>query len=91
MLRNTELEAGVFQSKKLPTDRSESNNDSSKSRSDGRYSSYSRVEKTRRKSQHKEIQMAALERKQMELMLNNSMKKIEQLLSSEIELKKTIL
>ena len=36
------------------------------------------------------MQVIALERKQMELMLNNSMKKIEQLLASEIELKKTV-
>ncbi len=54
----------------------------SKSRSDARSSSYSRIERTRRKSQHKDLQVAALERKQMEVMLNNSMKKIEQLLSS---------
>ena len=36
------------------------------------------------------MQVAALERKQMELMLNNSMKKIEQLLSLEIDLKRTV-
>ena len=30
------------------------------------------------------MQVALMEKKQMELMLNNSMKKIEQLLSSEI-------
>ena len=34
--------------------------------------------------------MAAIERKQMEMMLNNSMKKIEQLLSTEIDLKRTV-
>jgi hypothetical protein len=61
----------------MNTESAESVDDSaSKSRSDARSSSYSRAERTRKRSYHKEIEVAALERKQMELMLNNSMKKI---------------
>ena len=65
VLKNTELESASYHHKKLHTDRSESINESSKSRSDGRSSSYSQAQRTRRKSQHKEMQITSLEKKQM--------------------------
>lgn len=89
MLRNSSLDSRVNLHKKN-TSESESVLDSA-SQSDAQ-SNFSKQTHTRQKRMdNKELQMVTLEKKQLELMLNNSMKKIEELLHNEIELKKSML
>lgn len=89
VLRNSSLDSRVNLHKKN-TSESESVLDSA-SQSDA-HSNFSKQTHTRQKKMdNKELQMVTLEKKQLELMLNNSMKKIEELLHNEIELKKNIL
>jgi hypothetical protein len=89
VLRNSSLDSRVNLHKKN-TSESESVLDSA-SQSDAQ-SNFSKQTHTRQKRMdNKELQMVTLEKKQLELMLNNSMKKIEELLHNEIELKKSML
>lgn len=92
VLRNSSLDSRNFIQKKLTSESESNGENNSISNSDAQSSLKSKtVRSSQRHYDTKELKLVTLEKKQLELMLSNSMKKIEELLHSEIALKKSVI
>ena len=93
VLKNSSMDSRIGSNNKSISESESYNGDSNSiSQSDAQSSLKSNRNHSRSKmAETKELRLVSLEKKQLEIMLGNSMKKIQELLHNEIELKKNIL